>query len=159
MKARLFAAFLIALVPLFIHGDTMTAGKLVWSAQYQKNNIITVTQGVSAETGRDLIEVWVDPQYVYQEFYLNSAGYNGSLFICNMREVRPGQHASEIAGHSGMRDPSSMFRAPKVAFGTVVEQPGGVFVFLEIREIGENYLIVVTKIIPRANEQPKAQEM
>jgi len=155
MKHRLLAALVLVLMPVLVTADTMTAGKTVWSAQYQKEDVIRITMGISAETGADLIEIWVDATKLYQHYPLNSVGYNGSLYLASIREIRPGQAAGDACKNVGMRDPSTLFRAPKIVYSAMLEQPGGAYAFVEVRELGENYLIVVTKIIPRQREASK----
>lgn len=158
MRIRLAAVFIVLMLLVPVSAAEMTGGKIVWRAQYQQQDVITVTRGVDASTGSDLFEVWVNPDCVYQEYPLNSIGYNGAIVLVRVREIRPGQPKSEVSGNSGMRDPSSIFRAPKVVYGVALERADS-SIFLEIREVGENYLIVVTKIIPQAKRELPVKEL
>lgn len=159
-RVAVLALMMLFLLPVAVAEDTTgKTGQIVWRAQYQGNDIITITQSTAAN-GDDVFEVWVDATKMYQEFPLNSRGYNGSFFISRVREIRPEQTADDACKGLGLRDPASIYRAPKVVYGVSLKR-GETWIFLEVRELGENYLIVVTTIIPQPpNEgQPDSKEL
>lgn len=154
---RLVLLFVVVMLAVPVVPD-QPSGKVVWKAQAAQQDVASISETRMAD-GSVKYHIWYDKTRLYQEYPLNGVGYNGSTILVKVREIRPFQDVADAAVSPGMRDPSSIYRSPRVVWGSVLEQDGA-FTFIEVRECGENYLIVVTTIIPqRGGSEPKTKEL
>jgi hypothetical protein len=158
-RPLLFVVLIALLLPVNVGADEdTTTGTLVWHAEAGGNQVMTVRELRDADGGVSYT-VWVDRDKIYQDYQLTSIGMNGRIVLIHVREIRPDQAAKDAAKISGMRNPDTMFRAPRVVFGRMLAD-NGIDVYIEVRQCGVNYLAVITRVLPLPpGEMPKTTEM
>lgn len=120
---------------------------VVWIAENAGVIVASVTR-VRKDGSIDHV-VWSNLATVYQEYAVLGRGYNGMGVKMTVREIRPFQNKADAATNLGMRDPDTLFRAAKVAWGARTDDSKtGVVTFIDVRQVGVNYLIVVTEMTP-----------
>lgn len=148
MRKFAVAAFVVAIL-LFagVAGGDDKVGTIVWQKEVQGEVVAKITKRLG-NTGLVEFEIWTVSRAIYQEYPLVSTGYSGAPIRFVIREVRPHQQKSDAARGLGMRDPSTLYRAAHIEWGARMDRDDGSTLFIEVRSVSQNYLIVLTEIYP-----------
>ena len=153
MKKTVVVAFIAAILLCtgVAGGDDKVGGEIVWKKDVRGKTIASVTKRLDA-AGMVEYEVWSDSLVIYQEYPLFTTGYSGAPARFIVREIRPHQPKKDAAARYGIRDPSTLYRAAHVEWAVRLDRDDGSTLFIEVRSVSQNYLIILTEILPVPNK-------